>query len=167
MFAPSQNDVRQFFCETLRKQQAHTPLTPMESAAADWIAEHPEYHPELADLPKASSLCGACNEVCPVNIPIPDLLLRLREKGKREGAPLAAVGTPPMGAWAVLATQPSAWKVALFGGKIIDYLPTKLLPIPPLRAWEDKRTLPKWRGGEFRSWMKNRAKLETTKPTKL
>ena len=33
--------------------------------------------PELADLPKASSLCGACNEVCPVDIPIPDLLLRL------------------------------------------------------------------------------------------
>jgi L-lactate dehydrogenase complex protein LldF len=30
------------------------------------------------DLPTASSLCGACGEVCPVNIPIPDLLQRLR-----------------------------------------------------------------------------------------
>jgi L-lactate dehydrogenase complex protein LldF len=117
-----------------------------------------ERFPELADLPKASSLCGACNEVCPVNIPIPDLLLRLREKGKREGAPLAAVGTPPMGAWALLASQPTAWKAALFGGKLMNYLPTKLLPIPALRAWEAKRTLPAWRGGEFRKWLKHRTK---------
>jgi len=114
--------------------------------------------PELADLPKASSLCGACNEVCPVNIPIPDLLLRLREKGKREGAPRAAAGTPPMGAWALLASQPAAWKAALFGGRIINYLPTRLIPVPALRAWEAKRTLPKWRGGEFRSWFKHRPK---------
>jgi L-lactate dehydrogenase complex protein LldF len=114
--------------------------------------------PELADLPKASSLCGACHEVCPVNIPIPDLLLRLRDKAKREGAPRAAAGTPPMGAWALLASQPAAWKAALFGGKILNYLPTKLLPVPPLRAWENTRTLPEWRGGEFRKWMKGRKK---------
>jgi L-lactate dehydrogenase complex protein LldF len=113
---------------------------------------------ELADLPKASSLCGACNEVCPVNIPIPDLLLRLREKGKREHAPLASAGTPPMGAWSVLASQPAAWKAALFGGKLINFLPTKLLPVPALRAWENKRSLPEWRGGEFRKWMQNRGK---------
>ncbi len=31
-----------------------------------------------ADLPSASSLCGACSEVCPVKIPIPELLQRLR-----------------------------------------------------------------------------------------
>jgi L-lactate dehydrogenase complex protein LldF len=111
--------------------------------------------PELADLPKASSLCGACNEVCPVNIPIPDLLLRLREKGKREGAKLASAGTPPMGAWGLLASQPAAWKAALFGGHIINYFPTKLIPVPALRAWEAKRTLPEWQGGEFRSWFKS------------
>ncbi|MEO6003195.1 MAG: LutB/LldF family L-lactate oxidation iron-sulfur protein [Opitutus sp.] len=119
----------------------------------------------LADLPKASSLCGACNEVCPVNIPIPDLLLRLRDKGKREHAPLASASSPPMGAWSVLASQPSAWKAALFGGKLINYLPTKLLPIPALRAWENERTLPKWRGGEFRQWMKSR-KAPTASPTR-
>ena len=112
--------------------------------------------PELADLPKASSLCGACNEVCPVNIPIPDLLLRLREKGKRESAPLASAGTPPMGAWALLASQPTAWKAALWGGRAINYLPTKLIPVPALRAWEQERALPAWRGGEFRKWLKNR-----------
>jgi L-lactate dehydrogenase complex protein LldF len=34
------------------------------------------------DLPTASSLCGACGEVCPVGIPIPELLMRLREAGR-------------------------------------------------------------------------------------
>ncbi len=112
--------------------------------------------PQLADLPKASSLCGACNEVCPVNIPIPDLLLRLRSRAKDENVP--SPGTPPMGAWALLASQPTAWKAALAGGKMMNFVPTKLLPIPALRAWEDKRELPAWRGGEFRKWLRSRKK---------
>ncbi|WP_221030205.1 LutB/LldF family L-lactate oxidation iron-sulfur protein [Actomonas aquatica] len=112
--------------------------------------------PELADLPKASSLCGACNEVCPVDIPIPDLLLRLRDKGKTEGAPKASIGVPPMGGWALMASQPTAWKAALAGGKVINHIPTKLIPFPPLQSWTSSRTLPEWRGGSFRKWMKNR-----------
>jgi L-lactate dehydrogenase complex protein LldF len=38
------------------------------------------------DLTDASSLCGACHEVCPVCIPIPRLLNRLRNEGVRRGA---------------------------------------------------------------------------------
>jgi hypothetical protein len=49
MFAPSQHDVRRFFCETQRKQRESLPLTPMETLAAQWISEHPEYQAELAD----------------------------------------------------------------------------------------------------------------------
>ncbi|HEY4299782.1 MAG TPA: LutB/LldF family L-lactate oxidation iron-sulfur protein [Candidatus Didemnitutus sp.] len=112
--------------------------------------------PAKADLPKASSLCGACNEVCPVDIPIPDLLLRLRDKGKREGAPLASAATPPMGAWAVLASQPLAWRAALAAGRILNVLPAGLVPVPALRAWEKDRTLPEWRGGAFRRWLRDR-----------
>ena len=117
-----------------------------------------EHFAEKADLPKACSVCGACNEVCPVNIPLPDLLLRLRDKGKREHAPLAAAGTPPMAAWAVMASRPAAWKAALCGGKLLDYLPPQLIPVPALHAWSAQRTLPNWRGGEFRKWMKQRKK---------
>lgn len=117
-----------------------------------------EHFAEKADLPKACSVCGACNEVCPVNIPLPDLLLRLRDKGKREHAPLAAAGTPPMAAWAVMASRPAAWKAALCGGKLLDYLPPQLIPVPALHAWSAQRTLPSWRGGEFRKWMKQRKK---------
>ena len=112
--------------------------------------------PELADLPKASTLCGACNEVCPVNIPIPDLLLRLRNKGKLAHSAAAAAGTPPMWGWGVMASQPAAWKAALVGGKVLDHLPLKYIPVQPLQAWIGKRTLPNWEGGDFRKWMKTR-----------
>jgi Domain of unknown function (DUF1841) len=53
MFAPSQHDVRRFFCETHHKQRLAMPLTPMESLAAQWIAEHPEHHADLDDVDAA------------------------------------------------------------------------------------------------------------------
>ena len=53
MFAPSQHDVRRFFCQTRSKQRGGMPLTPMETLAARWIAEHPEYDTDLADVDAA------------------------------------------------------------------------------------------------------------------
>jgi L-lactate dehydrogenase complex protein LldF len=46
--------------------------------------------PEYADLPYASSLCGACFEACPVKIPLHDMLVRLRRRNVREGRVKAA-----------------------------------------------------------------------------
>lgn len=120
--------------------------------------------PELADLPKASSLCGACNEVCPVDIPIPDLLLRLRDRGKREGARKAFAGTPPMGLFALLASQPLAWKSAMKMGHALNLTPHALLNvIPAAHAWQSVRKLPTWRGGTFRDWMRTRGAGKTSK----
>ncbi|MFT3868043.1 MAG: LutB/LldF family L-lactate oxidation iron-sulfur protein [Nibricoccus sp.] len=113
--------------------------------------------PELADLPKASSLCGACNEVCPVNIPIPDLLLRLRDRGKREHSEAAAAAAVPLGGFALGATSPTLWKTALSLGGLNTLVPNALLP-RAAKTWIDDRGLPEWRGGEFRKWMKNRKK---------
>lgn len=53
MFTPSQHDVRRFFCEAYAKFRDQMPMTAMEIAAADWIAQHPEYHAELADVEAA------------------------------------------------------------------------------------------------------------------
>ena len=53
MFAPSQNDVRRFFCDAWRKQRDGMPMTPLESLAADWIVQHPEYHDALMDADAA------------------------------------------------------------------------------------------------------------------
>ncbi|WP_338414607.1 DUF1841 family protein [uncultured Sphaerotilus sp.] len=53
MFAPSQNDVRTFFCEAWRKHCAAEPLSAMDTLAAQWIERHPEYHADLSDLEAA------------------------------------------------------------------------------------------------------------------
>jgi len=53
MFAPSQQDVRRFFCETAAKLRDGGPLTAMEAVAADWIAEHPEYAGDVSDADAA------------------------------------------------------------------------------------------------------------------
>jgi hypothetical protein len=53
MFAPSQNDVRRFFCDARRKQREGAPMTTLELLAADWISQHPEYHDDLDDLDAA------------------------------------------------------------------------------------------------------------------
>jgi hypothetical protein len=55
MFEPTRDEVRQFFCETRRKQRAGEILTPMESIAAEWIIEHPEYHAALDDPARAQA----------------------------------------------------------------------------------------------------------------
>ena len=49
---------------------------------------------QARELPFASSLCGACREVCPVKINIPDLLLHLRSEAQ-EQAPKASESVLP------------------------------------------------------------------------
>lgn len=49
-------------------------LTPALSSLGPWN-----------DLPHASTLCGACREVCPVRIDIPRMLVALRDQGHRAG----------------------------------------------------------------------------------
>jgi L-lactate dehydrogenase complex protein LldF len=110
----------------------------------------------LADLPKASSLCGACNEVCPVDIPIPDLLLRLRDKAKQEE--VYSPGALPMSPFATLATSPSVWRTAMTMSKAMNRLPIHMTPLKPLQEWLNQRTLPDWKGGDFRKWMSARKK---------
>jgi len=53
MFTPTQADVRRFFCAAHAKQQAGAPMEAIETLAALWIAEHPEYHADLADVDAA------------------------------------------------------------------------------------------------------------------
>jgi Domain of unknown function (DUF1841) len=53
MFAPSQNDVRQFFCAAHAKWRSGMPMSALEIVAADWIGEHPEYNADLADVDAA------------------------------------------------------------------------------------------------------------------
>jgi L-lactate dehydrogenase complex protein LldF len=71
---------------------------------------------EGRDLPDASSLCGACSEVCPVGIPLADLLVRLRADLRGPGP-----AVPPAPPWpgyeplAGAAADPSSEPVGVDG----------------------------------------------------
>ena len=53
LMQPSQADVRRFFCAVYAKSHAAKPLEALEAIAAGWIAQHPEYHAELANVEHA------------------------------------------------------------------------------------------------------------------
>lgn len=53
MFSPTSDQVRDFFCEAARKSREGVPMTPLETMAADWAAQHPEYEADLADAEAA------------------------------------------------------------------------------------------------------------------
>jgi L-lactate dehydrogenase complex protein LldF len=125
-------------------------------AVLDPLLAGPERFAELADLPRASTLCGACSEVCPVDIPLHDLLVRHRTRAVRQKTRAANLGTPGLGAWARIATMPSAWRASMRASRALNHVPLDLLPLYPLRAWLAERTLPEWRGGRFRAWMEAR-----------
>ena len=55
LFNPSKDEVREFFCQAWMKQQRSGILTPLESIAARWMVEHPEYHDLLSDSEKAKA----------------------------------------------------------------------------------------------------------------
>lgn len=55
MFNPSQQDVRRFFCAVHAKARDGAPMDALETLAGQWIAEHPEYHADLADAEAAAA----------------------------------------------------------------------------------------------------------------
>lgn len=109
---------------------------------------------KYAWLPKASSLCGACEEVCPVAIPIPKMLVGLRQDLRKE-AP-SPKGTPPFGPWAMLATNSRLWRVVLAAGRAVGWGPTRIAPISAFANWTKHRSLPPWPKRSFRHLWKQR-----------
>ena len=75
-----------------------------------------------AGLTTASSLCGACGEVCPVRIPIPDLLIRLRQEAfsepqanpamRGQGAGHSPLISAIWRGWATVYRSPALYKAA-------------------------------------------------------
>ena len=49
MFTPNQADVRRFFCRAYAKYTQEAPMEAIETLAAQWMNEHPEYVHVFAD----------------------------------------------------------------------------------------------------------------------
>ncbi len=103
-------------------------------------------------LPFASSLCGACADVCPVRIPIPDILLYWRERAVEAGL------TGRSETWAMRGYATAAERPGLFGaaGSLLRYIPWKAggRALPVLRGWTGERTAPEPSRRSFRSLWK-------------
>ncbi len=110
-------------------------------------------------LPYASSLCGACYDVCPVKINIPDLLVQLRAEHTEAHAdthrlPTAEAAAMKAAAWAMadggrFAKAGRAATVARHG--IRKRRPLLPLP-PPLNGWTASRDIPTPPAETFRDW---------------
>jgi L-lactate dehydrogenase complex protein LldF len=110
-------------------------------------------------LPFASSLCGACGEVCPVKIDIPHQLVHLRHRAVNEPSPMNSLYerlTWRLFAWAMGGPRRyglAMWAVRL-GVRMAKYLPWHP---DKLGAWTRGRELPKVPSHSFRSWWQQRS----------
>jgi L-lactate dehydrogenase complex protein LldF len=107
-----------------------------------------------ASLPFASSLCGACYEVCPVKIDIPRILLHLREKAVEAKASRGERTVMRLAAWTFAGAGRFAFAERL-AGAMGRGRPIRRLP-PPLSGWTETRDLKPPARQSFRSWWSNR-----------
>lgn len=108
-------------------------------------------------LPFASSLCGACGEVCPVKIDIPEVLIHLRARTVEEsGKILPDMWDIGMKASALPMSNASVWRVATAPLKASRFLGGKSKRIGhmpfPASMWTDVRDVPVAPKETFRQW---------------
>jgi len=109
-------------------------------------------------MPFASSLCGACYEVCPVLINIPDVLVHLREQvvdSHRGGVPGALQAAMTGASWTLGGSRKLAalQKLAGLSGLVLGRRGGSIGRLPaPLSRWTDARDLPAPPRESFRRW---------------
>ncbi|MGA4957790.1 LutB/LldF family L-lactate oxidation iron-sulfur protein [Streptomyces lavendulocolor] len=104
-----------------------------------------------ASLPYASTLCGACYDVCPVAIDIPEVLVHLREQVADQGGHRVEKAVLGAAAWAF--DHPAVLATAQRAASLTRTLHPSRLPGPG-RAWTDSRDLPQLPDKPFRDWWK-------------
>ncbi|GAA3085798.1 lactate utilization protein B [Streptosporangium carneum] len=99
-----------------------------------------------ASLPYASTLCGACFDVCPVAIDIPEVLVHLRGRVRHPRA--ERLGMRAAG-W-VFDRQERLTRAERVAGRLRRFVPRRLPG--PLSAWTETRDLPDIPPESFRDW---------------
>jgi L-lactate dehydrogenase complex protein LldF len=109
---------------------------------------------EAGKLPFASSLCGACGEVCPVKIDIPHQLVHLRHRAVNTRSPVRSPFERLIWrAWAWAMSHPLLYRLAM-GGVRLGVRLARFLPFHPgpLGAWTRGRDLPAVPPRSFCAW---------------
>jgi len=105
------------------------------------------------DLPHAATLCNQCGVVCPVKIPLPDLLRKLRER-QFERRLRPAAERMGLALWGWIARRPALYALAARAAAgILAWMggSEKLVhKLPFAGAWTDGRDLPAPPGSTFR-----------------
>lgn len=115
-----------------------------------------------ASLPYASSLCGACYEVCPVAIDIPEVLVHLREKVTEQRGHVIERNALRAAGWVM--RDPKRYTAVQRAAGGTRALHPRRLPLPGWgKAWTDTRDLPAVPREPFRAWWQRR---DTTGGTK-
>jgi L-lactate dehydrogenase complex protein LldF len=114
---------------------------------------------EASPLPDASTLCGACADVCPVKIPLPDLLLELRADARAQGRRTPAEVLGMKGFAAVMGRAGFLEALERIGGVVCQLLfKDGKIPWLPfgLSGWTDRRDFPAPAQKPFRKLWKTR-----------
>ncbi len=96
------------------------------------------------DLPQAATMCGECHVVCPMKIPLPDLLRKLREKQLERGL---RPWTERLGlaAWRFAARRPGLYRpmvrIAARLLKAVGGKRGRIAQLPMAGGWTDHRDL--------------------------
>ena len=109
------------------------------------------------DLPNAATLCNQCGVVCPVKIPLPDLLRKLRERQFAQGLKPRRE-TWGLALWRWVAQRPAIYAMlARIAARVLAALAThekggvrRLRMLPFGGGWTDGRDLPAPQGRTFR-----------------
>ncbi|MFB7344533.1 lactate utilization protein B [Streptomyces hydrogenans] len=110
-----------------------------------------------ASLPYASSLCGACYEVCPVAIDIPEVLVHLRGEVADRGGPGHRLEKAAVKAATWVLDHPGVLAAGERLASRTRGLHPGRLPGPGARQWTESRDLPRLPAEPFRDWWrKNR-----------
>ena len=109
---------------------------------------------KTAQLPYASSLCGACREVCPVKIDIPRLLLHLRSEIVAKQRNGSAAERLAFKVWARVMMSPALYEM----GSVAARLTQKVFPLS--KAWTSGRDLRTVERESFRKLWKTKLSHE-------
>jgi L-lactate dehydrogenase complex protein LldF len=110
---------------------------------------------EAKSLPFASSLCGACGDVCPVKIPLPQMLVTQRARAVEKKL-MPKVEAAGIGAFKFVMTNPNLYKFASQAARWIKW--PENMPqwgIPVLSSWQQARDFPAPKAQSFRDLWKN------------